>query len=92
MSSAERVILANVPVLQANSAGRAAAFDFYRQCRYSGWTYFFPPSVDFFVGERHGEYRVGSDEPVADSDGNARLSYLDAAVAIVEETEPLITP
>jgi putative NADH-flavin reductase len=69
------------------AAGQAAALDFYQCSRYSGWTYFSPPPIDFFVGERRGTYRIGSDQPVTDSQGNARLSYRDAAAAIVDEIE-----
>jgi len=51
------------------------------------WTFFSPPPKSFTVGERTGRDRLGKDEPVYDADGNAALSYEDAAVAIVDEIE-----
>jgi hypothetical protein len=80
--------LPDFPTAWADVAvGQAAALEFYRSSQYSGWTYFSPPPTDFFVGERRGTYRIGSDQPVTDSQGNARLSYRDAAAAIVDEIE-----
>lgn len=67
--------------------GQAAALDFYRDGISARWTYFSPPPVEFFEGPRLGIYRTGTDQPVTDENGHARLSYADAAVAIVDELE-----
>lgn len=65
--------------------GQAEALAFYRARGGDGWTYVSPPPVDFAVGERTGSYRVGGDQPVADAEGRAWLSYEDLAVAVVDE-------
>jgi putative NADH-flavin reductase len=51
------------------------------------WTYVSPPPLHFAPGERTGQYRTGLDHPVAGADGQARISYEDYAVAIVDEIE-----
>jgi len=51
------------------------------------WTYVSPPPVHFAPGERTGHYRTGLDHPVAGADGQARISYEDYAVAIIDEIE-----
>jgi uncharacterized protein len=51
------------------------------------WTYVSPPPVHFAPGRRTGTYRTGLDQPVTGADGEARLSYEDMAVAIVDEIE-----
>ncbi|MFD3931934.1 NAD(P)-dependent oxidoreductase [Streptomyces sp. NPDC058614] len=51
------------------------------------WTYLSPPPVHFAPGERTGTYRTGLDRPVTGEDGQARVSYEDYAVALVDEIE-----
>jgi uncharacterized protein len=51
------------------------------------WTYVSPPPVHFAPGERTGRYRTGLDHPVIGADGQARISYEDYAVALVDEIE-----
>ncbi|MFD3580996.1 NAD(P)-dependent oxidoreductase [Streptomyces sp. NPDC058683] len=51
------------------------------------WTYLSPPPVHFAPGERTGRYRTGLDHPVTGEDGQARISYEDYAVALVDEIE-----
>ncbi|MFD4504237.1 NAD(P)-dependent oxidoreductase [Streptomyces sp. NPDC058457] len=51
------------------------------------WTYLSPPPVHFAPGERTGRYRTGLDHPVTGADGQARISYEDYAVALVDEVE-----
>ncbi|WP_329258035.1 NAD(P)H-binding protein [Streptomyces pseudovenezuelae] len=51
------------------------------------WTYLSPPPVHFAPGERTGHYRTGLDRPVLGDDGQARISYEDYAVALVDEIE-----
>lgn len=50
------------------------------------WTYLSPPArlVD---GERTGQYRLGRDELLLDSDGDSRISIQDLAVALLDEVE-----
>jgi uncharacterized protein len=50
------------------------------------WTYL-SPAEQIGPGERTGRYRVGDDQPVLDADGNSRVSYADAAVALLDEIE-----
>ena len=69
------------------AAGQAAALDYYRNSEYRSWTYFSPPPVDFFIGERRGTYRTATDDPVTDDEGRSRLSYADAALAVLDEIE-----
>jgi putative NADH-flavin reductase len=69
------------------SSGQAEALDFYRTSSGVAWTYVSPPPVYFAVGERTGRYRTGRDQPVTGTDGEARLSYEDMAVAVVDEIE-----
>ncbi|MER6957643.1 NAD(P)H-binding protein [Streptomyces sp. NPDC000618] len=51
------------------------------------WTYLSPPPVHFAPGDRTGRYRTGLDRPVIGDDGEARISYEDYAVALVDEIE-----
>ncbi|MFE2062301.1 NAD(P)-dependent oxidoreductase [Streptomyces sp. NPDC059467] len=70
--------------------GQIQALDAYRALpRESGvtWTYLSPPPVHFAPGERTGRYRTGLDRPVTDDDGQARISYEDYAVALVDEID-----
>lgn len=75
---------------RANAEGQGEALDWYRAHATAlgvQWTYVSPPPVDFAPGERRGAYRTGLDHPVVDAEGNAKLSYEDLAVAIVDEIE-----
>jgi putative NADH-flavin reductase len=75
---------------QAPARVQADALAFYRDdARAAGvdWTYVSPPPVDFTVGQRTGVYRTGGDQPVADAEGRAHMTYEDIAVAIVDEIE-----
>ena len=69
------------------AAGQAEALAAYRASTGASWTYVSPPPVHFHIGERTGKYRTGLDQPVVGDDGQARLSYEDLAVAIVDEIE-----
>jgi uncharacterized protein len=69
------------------ASGQADALDIYRASSDVTWTYVSPPPIHFHVGERTGHYRTGLDQPVAGEDGQARLSYEDLAVAVVDEIE-----
>jgi len=50
------------------------------------WT-FVSPAILLEPGERTGAYRLGTDQPVFDSEGQSRISIPDLAVAIVDELE-----
>jgi len=69
------------------ASAQADALDFYRTSSGASWTYVSPPPLHFAPGERTGTYRTGLDQPVAGPDGQARISYEDLAVAIVDEIE-----
>ncbi|MET9793306.1 NAD(P)-dependent oxidoreductase [Streptomyces canus] len=68
--------------------GQIQALDAYRALGDDvTWTYLSPPPVHFAPGERTGRYRTGLDNPVTGDDGQARISYEDYAVALVDEIE-----
>lgn len=50
------------------------------------WTYFSPAAL-IEPGERTGAYRTGTEQLVADEQGNSRISAEDYAVALVDELE-----
>lgn len=50
------------------------------------WT-FFCPAFMIGPGERTGKYRVGTENPVFDENGESNISYEDYAVALVDELE-----
>lgn len=66
-----------------------ASFAQYEAClseRRVDWSYLSPPA-DLKAGKRTGEYRLGRDELVMDSDGNSTLSIEDLAVVVLDEAE-----
>ena len=50
------------------------------------WTYVSPPAM-IGVGGRTGKYRIGGDQLLADANGVSTISWIDYAVAIVDELE-----
>ncbi|MEU8300929.1 NAD(P)H-binding protein [Micromonospora sp. NPDC048909] len=73
---------------RASAQGQADALDYYRTCADGvTWTYVSPPPLEFHPGERTGQYRTGTDQPVTDDQGRSVLTYEDLAVAIVDEIE-----
>ncbi len=50
------------------------------------WTNFSPAAI-IEPGERTGSYRVGTDQLVADADGNSRITAEDYAIALLDELE-----
>ncbi|MEW9547026.1 NAD(P)-dependent oxidoreductase [Nonomuraea sp. NPDC050783] len=50
------------------------------------WTYF-SPAEEIAPGERTGRFRIGGDQAVLDADGRSRISFEDAAVALLDEAE-----
>lgn len=72
--------------------GATAARDYLNQLKKNeelDWTYF-SPAIDMgphVKTGRTGKYRLGTDEPVFDTDGESVLSVEDLAVVIVDEIE-----
>jgi putative NADH-flavin reductase len=50
------------------------------------WTYF-SPAEQIYAGERTGRFRLGGDQLVVDADGRSRISFEDAAIALIDEVE-----
>jgi putative NADH-flavin reductase len=50
------------------------------------WTYF-SPAAFFEPGERTGKFRLGTNQLIADSKSNSRISLEDYAIALVDELE-----
>jgi len=50
------------------------------------WTYFSPAGF-FEPGTRTGKFRLGTDQLIADEQGNSRISMEDYAIALVDELE-----
>jgi uncharacterized protein len=50
------------------------------------WTYL-SPAEQIYAGERTGRFRLGADQAVRDADGRSRISFEDAAVALIDEAE-----
>lgn len=67
--------------------GQAAALDVLRQSGTSvSWTYVSPPAL-IGPGGRSGKYRVGGDQLLTDAAGNSTISWIDYAVALIDELE-----
>ncbi|ENM3753270.1 NAD(P)-dependent oxidoreductase [Vibrio cholerae] len=50
------------------------------------WT-FVSPAAEIFPGDKQGQYRVGGDQLLTDSEGNSRISVADYAAALIDELE-----
>ncbi|MBR9906182.1 MAG: NAD(P)-dependent oxidoreductase, partial [Gammaproteobacteria bacterium] len=50
------------------------------------WT-FLSPAAEIFPGERTGNFRLGTDTLLTDSEGNSRISVQDYAIAMIDELE-----
>ncbi|EPO3045589.1 NAD(P)-dependent oxidoreductase [Vibrio cholerae] len=50
------------------------------------WT-FVSPAAEIFPGDKQGQYRVGGDQLLTDSEGNSRISVADYAVVLIDELE-----
>lgn len=78
----------DIPAAYLDAAtGQTEALETYQASDGVDWTFFSPPPMNFFDGERTGTYRTGSDHPVVDEAGESRLSYQDFAVVVVDELE-----
>ena len=58
----------------------------YRGVEDLDWTYV-SPAPEIGPGERTGEFRIGGDEVLADSEGQSRISIPDFAIAFTDELE-----
>lgn len=70
-------------------AGATAARDYLNLLKKEtdlDWT-FYSPALDMFPGERTGKYRIGTESPVFNSQGESEISVQDTAVTIVDEIE-----
>jgi putative NADH-flavin reductase len=65
--------------------GHRDALNIYRQSNRL-WTYL-SPAEQIYAGERTGRFRLGGDQPVVDASGESRISFEDAAVALIDEVE-----
>jgi putative NADH-flavin reductase len=50
------------------------------------WTYL-SPAGSIYAGERTGRFRLGRDRLLVDANGRSRISFEDAAVALIDEAE-----
>lgn len=74
-------------IYKEEALGQAAALQTLRAGKTSvNWTYVSPPAM-IGVGGRTGKYRVGGDQLLADGNGVSTISWIDYAVAVVEELE-----
>ncbi|MGM0542906.1 MAG: NAD(P)-dependent oxidoreductase [Pseudomonadota bacterium] len=71
---------------RAMAEGAKAALDILREQTAPAWT-FLSPAAEIFPGERTGNFRLGSDTLLTDSDGNSRISAQDYAIAMIDELE-----
>lgn len=62
------------------------AFEVIKTQKDLNWTYVAPAAM-LEPGERTGRYRTGTDNLVADAQGNSRISMEDYAVAVIDEVE-----
>ncbi|MDR1815767.1 MAG: NAD(P)H-binding protein [Clostridiales Family XIII bacterium] len=69
------------------STAMTAAFDELRGRKDVRWTYLSPPGVFDADGARTGKYRAGRDELLLNAKGESRISYADAAIALIDEAE-----
>ncbi|XWW46838.1 NAD(P)-dependent oxidoreductase [Fibrella sp. USSR17] len=84
------VQLVDTPEFPAEyKAGATAARDYLNTLRQQStldWT-FVSPAINLFPGERTGSFRLGTDQPVFDEQGNCSISVADLAVAVLDEVE-----
>ncbi|MGV3558277.1 NAD(P)-dependent oxidoreductase [Larkinella arboricola] len=74
---------------EAWKAGALAARDYLTILRKEtelDWT-FLSPAILLEPGERTGKFRLGTEQPVFDANGNSKISVNDLAVALLDELE-----
>lgn len=74
------------------AVGQVAALQALRDSNTAiNWTYVSPPAM-IGVGGRTGNYRTGGDQLLADAQGQSTITWIDYAVAIVDELEKSAHP
>lgn len=71
---------------RATAEGAQAALEILRAQTAQDWT-FLSPAAEILPGERTGNFRLGGDMLLTDSEGNSRISVQDYAVAMLDELE-----
>jgi uncharacterized protein len=83
---ADRLVQLGLPAAYAAAVhGHRDALNVYRQSNRL-WTYLSPAAL-IEPGNRTGRFRIGTDTLLTDINGNSRISYEDAAVAVLDEIE-----
>lgn len=71
---------------RATAKGAQTALETLRAQTAQAWT-FLSPAAEIFPGERSGNFRIGGDTLLTDSEGNSRISVQDYAIAMIDELE-----
>ncbi|MGP5308970.1 NAD(P)-dependent oxidoreductase [Vreelandella alkaliphila] len=71
---------------RATAEGAQTALETLRAQTAQAWT-FLSPAAEIFPGERSGNFRIGGDTLLTDSEGNSRISVQDYAIAMIDELE-----
>ncbi|QJD97620.1 NAD(P)-dependent oxidoreductase [Mucilaginibacter robiniae] len=69
--------------------GATAARDYLNNLRQEqelNWT-FLSPAIELYPGQRTGQFRIGTEEPVFDEAGKCAITAEDLAVALIDEVE-----
>ncbi|MBC3785834.1 NAD(P)-dependent oxidoreductase [Spirosoma utsteinense] len=90
LEAAPGVQLVDTPEFPADwKAGATAARDYLNILRKNttlDWT-FLSPAINLAPGERTGKFRLGTDQPVFNENGESAISVADLAVAVLDEIE-----
>ncbi|WDE06317.1 NAD(P)-dependent oxidoreductase [Thalassomonas viridans] len=85
------VTLVTVPEFPAEykdeALAQAQALEIFRQSDSPLDWLFISPAAEIFPGERTGNYRLGGDQLLTDSEGNSKISVQDYAVALLDQAE-----
>lgn len=71
---------------RATAEGAQTALETLRAQTAQAWT-FLSPAAEIFPGERSGNFRLGGDTLLTDSEGNSRISVQDYAITMIDELE-----
>lgn len=90
LEAAPGVQLVDTPQFPADwKVGATAARDYLSALRKNttlDWT-FLSPAINLAPGERTGQFRLGTEQPVFDENGESAISVKDLAVAVLDEIE-----
>lgn len=90
LEAAPGVQLVDTPQFPADwKVGATAARDYLSALRKNttlDWT-FLSPAINLAPGERTGQFRLGTEQPVFDENGESAISVKDMAVAVLDEIE-----